>query len=110
MRGSSLIAQLVKNLPAIQETWVLFLGKEDPLEKKMATHSSIFAWRSPADRVAWLTTVHGVRRVRHDLVTKPQQVLRGGRFYICGIGNCTGFSLNIWEKKKNTLMKTWHQT
>ena len=38
MRGSSLIAQLVKNLPAIQETWVLFLGKEDPLEKKMATH------------------------------------------------------------------------
>ena len=45
--GSSLIAQLVKNLPAIQETWVQSLGLEDPLEKGMATHSSILAWRIP---------------------------------------------------------------
>jgi len=44
---SSLIAQLVKNLPAMQETWVQFLGQEDPLEKEMATHSSILAWRIP---------------------------------------------------------------
>ena len=42
---ASLIAQSVKNLPAMQETWVQFLGWEDPLEKEMATHSSIFAWR-----------------------------------------------------------------
>ena len=42
---ASLIAQLVKNPPAIQETPVLFLGWEDPLEKGMATHSSILAWR-----------------------------------------------------------------
>ena len=42
---ASLEAQLVKNLPAMQEIWVQFLGQEDPLEKKMATHSSIFAWR-----------------------------------------------------------------
>ena len=41
--GASLIAQLVKNLPAMQETWVQFLGPEDPLEKEMATHSSILA-------------------------------------------------------------------
>ena len=41
------IAQLVKNLPAMQETWVQFLGQEDPLEKEMATHSSILAWRIP---------------------------------------------------------------
>ena len=41
--GASLIAQLVKNLPAMQETLVRFLGQEDPLEKEMATHSSIFA-------------------------------------------------------------------
>ena len=41
---SSLLAQLVKNLPAMQETWVQFLGQEDPLEEEMATHSSIFAW------------------------------------------------------------------
>ena len=43
----SLIAQLVKNLPAMQETQVGFLGGEDPLEKGMATHSSILAWRIP---------------------------------------------------------------
>ena len=38
------VAQLVKNLPAVQETWVQFLGREDPLEKEMATHVSILAW------------------------------------------------------------------
>ena len=41
------VAQLVKNLPAIQETLVQFLGQEDPLEKGKATHSSILAWRIP---------------------------------------------------------------
>ena len=40
-------AQRVKNLPAMQETWVRFLGWEDPLEEEMATHSSILAWKSP---------------------------------------------------------------
>ena len=44
---SSLVAQLVKNLPAMQETWVRSLGWEDPLEKGMATHSNILAWRIP---------------------------------------------------------------
>ena len=44
---ASLIAQLVNHLPAVQETWVRFLGQEDPLEKEMATHSSILAWRIP---------------------------------------------------------------
>ena len=44
---ASLVAQLVKNLPAVQETWVRFLGWEDPLEKEIATHSSILAWRIP---------------------------------------------------------------
>ena len=46
-RVASLVAQLVKNLPAIQETWVRFLGWEDPLEKEMVTHSSILAWNIP---------------------------------------------------------------
>ena len=44
---ASLVAQLVKNLPAMQETWVRSLGWEDPLEKGKATHSSILAWRIP---------------------------------------------------------------
>ena len=42
---ASLIAQSIKNLPAIQKTWVRFLGQEDPLEKEMAIHSSILAWK-----------------------------------------------------------------
>ena len=44
---ASLVAQSIKNLPAMQDTWVRFLGREDPLEKEMATHSSILAWRIP---------------------------------------------------------------
>ena len=47
---ASLVAQKVKNLPAMQETWVRSLGQEDPLEKRMATHSSILAWRIPWTR------------------------------------------------------------
>ena len=45
--GTSLVAQKVKNLPAVQETWVRSLGWEVPLEKAMATHSNILAWRIP---------------------------------------------------------------
>ena len=45
--GTSLVAQMVKNLPAMQETWAGSLGQEDSLEKGMATHSSVLAWRIP---------------------------------------------------------------
>ena len=45
--GTSLVTQMVKSLPAMQDTWVWSLGWEDPLEKGMATHSSILAWRIP---------------------------------------------------------------
>jgi len=51
---------MVKNLPAMQETWVQSLGQKDPLERGMATHSSILAWRIPMDRGAWRAIVHGV--------------------------------------------------
>ena len=47
MIRASVIAQPVKNMPAMQETWLRFLSQEDPLEKEMATHSSILAWRIP---------------------------------------------------------------
>ena len=50
---ASLIVHMVKNLPVMQETWVPSLGWEDPLEKEMATHSSILAWRIPWTRGAW---------------------------------------------------------
>ena len=58
----SLVAQMVKNLPAMWETWVPSLGWEDPLEEGMATHSSILAWRIPMDRGSWQATVHGVTK------------------------------------------------
>ena len=52
---ASLVAQLIKNPPAVQETWVQSLGWEDPLEKEMATHSSVLAWRIPGCRLWGLT-------------------------------------------------------
>ena len=54
------MAQKVKNLPVVRETWVLSLGWEDPLEEGMAPHSSMLAWRIPMDKGAWWATVHGV--------------------------------------------------
>ena len=56
---------MVKNLPAVQETYIRSLGWGDPLEEGMATHSSILAWRIPMDRGAWRATVMGSQRVRH---------------------------------------------
>ena len=45
--GASLVAQMVKRLPTLRQTWVRALGREDPLEKEMATHSSTLAWKIP---------------------------------------------------------------
>ena len=55
-----LVAQMIKNPPAMRETWVRSLGWEEPLEEGMATHSSILAWRIPMDRGAWWAAVRGV--------------------------------------------------
>ena len=61
---TSLVTQTVKNPPAMWETRVQSLGREDPLEEGMATHSSILAWRIPMDRGAWRATAHGVAKVQ----------------------------------------------
>ena len=58
--GSSLVAQTVRELPAMLEAHVQSLGQEDPLAKGIAIHSSILAWRIPWDRGGWLATVHGI--------------------------------------------------
>ena len=62
MTGAFLVAQMVKNPPTMQETWVQSLGQEDPLEKRMATHSNILVWRIP-----WTEDPNsmGSQRVRH---------------------------------------------
>ena len=63
---ASPMAQMVKNLPAVQETWVRSLGQEDPLEKGMASHSSILGWRIPwAEEPGGVQSV-GLQRVGHD--------------------------------------------
>ena len=63
---ASLVAQLVKNLLAMQETWVRFLSREDPLEEEMATHFSILAWRIPSEEEPRRSQSIGSQRVRHD--------------------------------------------
>ena len=60
--AASLVAQLVKNLPTMQETQIRSLGQEDPLEKGMATHSSILAWSILMHRGTWRAIVHGVAK------------------------------------------------
>ena len=68
----SLVAQLVKNLPAMRETWIQSLGWEDPPEKGMATHFGILAWRIP-----WTVEIMGSQRVIHNLVTFQFSLLLG---------------------------------
>ena len=64
---ASLVTQMVKNLPAMWETWVRSLGWEDPLEEGMAIPSSILAWRIPMDRGAWWAIQSmGLQSVEHD--------------------------------------------
>ena len=70
--GGSLVAQMVKRLPAMQESQVRFLAREDPLEKEMAIHSSTLAWKIPwregPDRLQSM----GSQRVRRDLATSQE--------------------------------------
>ena len=63
---ASLVAELVKNLPAMQETWVQSLGWEDPLEKGKATHSSILVWRIPWTEEPGRLQSMGLQRVGHN--------------------------------------------
>ena len=63
---ASLVAQRLKHLPAMRETWVQSLGEEDPLEKEMATHSSILAWRIPwTEKPGGLQSTRS-QRIRHN--------------------------------------------
>ena len=64
------MAQTVKNPPAMRETWVRSLGWEDPLEKGMATHSNVLAWRIPWTEGPGGLQSMGLQRVRHGLMTK----------------------------------------
>ena len=69
----SLVAQRLKHLPVMQETWVPSLGQEDPLEKEMATHSRILAWRIPWTEEPGGLQSTRLQRVRHDRAAEKQQ-------------------------------------
>ena len=66
---ASLVAHLVKNLPAMQETWVRSLGWDDPLEKGTATHSSILAWRTPWTTVGLKLNIHKTKIMASSPIT-----------------------------------------
>ena len=69
IQRTSPVAQIVKNLPTMQKTWVWFLGWEDPLEKRMATHISFLAWRIPWTEESGRLQSMGLQRVGHDWAT-----------------------------------------
>ena len=66
VQGASLVAQTVKNMPVMWKTWVWSLGWEDPLEKEMAIHSSILAWRITWSEEPGRLQFMGLQRVGHD--------------------------------------------
>ena len=72
---SSLVAQEVKSLPAMQEAWVQFLGQKDPLEKETATHSSIPAWETPRTEEPGGLQSMGLQRVWHDWETNTKHLI-----------------------------------
>ena len=100
---ASLVAQLVKNLPAVQETRVQYLGWEDPLAKEMTTHSSTLAWKIPwAEEPGRLHTVHGIARVTHDLATKPPPI--GEEYlYDVNLGHTHAEPVNVGKGLASTL-------
>ena len=78
-----LVVQLVKNVPAMQETWVRFLGWEDPLEKEMATHSSILAWKAQGQRSLQSTGLQ--EWLNHHHQAKSEQRARQWSAAHCGL-------------------------
>ena len=113
---ASLVAQRVKRLPAMRQTWVRSLGRKDPLEKEMATHSSTLAWRIPWTEEPGRLQSTGSQRVGHDWVTSlslqspsmQNQVCLGSKHVIkstqcrnfifspCGISKSCGLYFTHW--------------
>ena len=89
---SSLVAQTVKNLPGMQETWAQSLGREDLLEKEMATNSSILAWEIPQTRRLVGYCPWGYKRVKHDSVIEHAHT---HLIFIRSSYLCTAISMHI---------------
>ena len=103
---ASLVAQRLKHLPAMWETWVRSLGREYPLEKEMATHSSILAWRIPWTEKPSRLQSTGSQRVGHDWATSPSpSPLKGLRalesLLIPGLAR-ENTDISHWARKKGS--------
>ena len=89
----SFLAQRLKHLPAMRETWVLSLGQEDPLEKEMATYSSILAWRIPWREESGGLQSMGWQRVGHDWATSLSVIFMNLHFVLYFFLFCYGKNL-----------------
>ena len=86
---ASLLAQMVKNPPAMLETWFQTLSWEDPLEEGLETHSSILAWKIPMDKGAWWATVHQVTESdTTERLSTVHHILSGMRWYLIVVLIC----------------------
>ena len=106
---ASLMAQTVKNLPAMWETWVWSLDWEDPLEKGMATHSSILAWESPCTEEPGGLQFMGSQRIRHNWVTKHSTapkfpLLPSTTLHLLATTSLFSMSLILWNRVYYFLM------
>ena len=112
---ASLVAQMVKNGPAMQETWGQSLGREDPLERGVATHSSIPAWKIPWTEEPGGLQSMGSRRVRHNWMTKHMlngmfqaSVVFSTLFTLTGMVSSSSFYLFFQTQLRNYLLQeTW---
>ena len=95
---ASLVAQSIKNPPAMLETWISSLDWENPLEEGMATHSSTYAWRIPMDREAWQAAVHGITKSRTWLSNSSTHTQ-----YLVSRIQFSSFSSGITFSKKSSL-------
>ena len=99
---ASLVAQLVKNLPSMQETWVQSLGWEDPLEKGKPTHSSILAWRIP-----WTIQCMGSQRVGHNWATFTFHFHNLWE-YLIWYGWISCWEDSKFDNPRNQRVQNWH--
>ena len=88
---TSLVAQRLKSLPAMQETWVRSLGWEDPLDKEMATYSSILAWRIPWTEEPGGLQSTGLQRVGHDWATSLSLSMGIKYLFIFLLATCSSY-------------------
>ena len=96
---ASLVAQTVKRLSTMRKTWVRSLGQEDPLEKEMAPHSSILAWKIPWMEEPGRLQSMGSQRVRHNWVTSLT--------HYCLTGMCCCFHVLVWKLQKGWNVSQW---